>query len=175
LARLFNPGTKENGGIFNHTQGWGVLAAAQLGLGDRAWEYLHNVLPARFNDLAEIRQVEPYVVCQSTHSPMSPRYGAGRVSWLSGSAVWNYVAMTRAILGIQPDYEGLRLDPCIPSAWSGFTVVRRFRSATYRITVKNPNGRCKGIQKLTVDGRPVDGNLIPVAPAGATVQVEAEL
>ena len=140
LGRLFNPGMKENGAIFNHTQGWGVMAAAKLGMGDRAWEYMHNVMPASFNDRAEVREVEPYAVCQSTHSRFSPRYGAGRVSWLSGSAVWNYVAMTTAILGIQADYSGLRIDPCISSDWSGFTATRRFRGATYRIRVEKGHG-----------------------------------
>ncbi len=86
LGRLMNPGNKENGGVFNHTQGWGVLAAAKLGMGDRAWEYMRNVMPGSFNDIAEVRQVEPYAVCQSTHSRFSPRYGSGRLSWLSGAA-----------------------------------------------------------------------------------------
>lgn len=175
LARLFNPGMKENGGIFNHTQGWGVMAAAMLGMGDRAWEYMRNVMPASFNDRAEIRQVEPYVVCQSTHSRFSPRYGAGRVSWLSGSAVWNYFAMTHSILGIQPDYDGLRIDPCIARDWKGFTATRQFRGAEYRITVENPKGICKGVKKMTVDGKAVEGNLIPLAKAGTTATVHVTL
>lgn len=175
LGRLFNPGCKENGGIFNHTQGWAVMAAAKLGMGDRAWEYMRNVIPAGFNDKAEIREVEPYVVCQSTHSRFSGRYGAGRVSWLSGSAVWNYVAMTTAILGIQADCDGLRIDPCIPGSWTGFKATRKFRGATYHITVKNPSGKCKGVASLQVDGAVVNGNLIPTAPSGRTVEVVAEI
>ena len=175
LARLMNPGMKENGGIFNHTQGWAVLAAAELGLGDRAWEYMRNVMPASFNERAEVREVEPYAVCQSTHSRFSPRFGAGRVSWLSGSAVWNYVAMTTAILGIQPNYEGLRINPCIPRDWKTFNATRQFRDAEYRITVENPNGVCKGVKKMTVDGKAVDGNLVPLAKAGSTVTVHVTL
>jgi cellobiose phosphorylase len=175
LARLFNPGMKENGGVFNHTQGWAVLAAAELGLGDRAWDYLRRVLPSSYNDRAELREVEPYVVCQSTHSRHSPRHGAGRVSWLSGSAVWNYVATAWGLLGIRPDYDGLRLDPCLPAAWPGFSARRRFRGATYEIVVRNPQARQKGVRRLLVDGRSVEGNLIPLAPAGATVRVFAEL
>ena len=158
-ARLMNPGMKENGGIFNHTQGWAVMAAAKLGLNERAWEYMRNIMPASFNDKAEIRQVEPYVVCQSTHSRFSPRFGAGRVSWLSGAAVWNYVAMTTAILGIKPEYDGLRIDPCIPSIWSGFTVTRQFRGFTINIEVKNKKN--KGDLKITLNGEKVTGNLIP--------------
>lgn len=175
LARLFNPGTKENGGIFNHTQGWAVMAAAKLGMGDRAYEYMRNVMPARFNDMAEVREVEPYAVCQSTHSNSSPRYGAGRVSWLSGSAVWNYVAMTTAILGIQPDYDGLRIDPCIPANWKGFSLSRLFRGATYEITVRNPQGRSKGLSSLTANGKAVEGNCLPAVPPGESVSVVATL
>jgi cellobiose phosphorylase len=175
LARLFNPGTKENGGIFNHCQGWAVLAAAALGQGDRAFDYLKRILPASFNDSAEIRQVEPYVVCQSTHSSFSQRYGAGRLSWLSGSAVWNYVAMTSGILGIQPTEEGLRINPCIPANWSGFTATRSFRAATYHITVDNPDGAQSGIRLLSINGKPVNGNLLPIAPPGSTVEVRALL
>ncbi len=175
LGRLFNPGTKENGGIFNHTQGWAVMAAAELGMGDRAYEYMRNVMPARFNGIAEVREVEPYAVCQSTHSRYSPRYGTGRVSWLSGSAVWNYVAMTTAILGIRPDYNGLRIAPCIPSDWPGFEVIRRFRGATYHIKVENPERRCSGIRFLSVNGREIDGDTVPPADEGETIQVLARL
>lgn len=160
LARLFNPGMKENGAIFNHTQGWAVLAAAELGLCETAWEYLRNIMPARFNELAEVRQVEPYVVCQSTHSRFSPRFGAGRVSWLSGSAVWNYYAMTHAILGIKPDYDGLCLDPCLPQAWPGYRAVRRFRGCEFELEVVNgPTG--KGLASLRLNGRELPGNLLP--------------
>ena len=173
LGRLFNPGTKENGGIFNHTQGWAVMAAAKLGQGERAYAYLRNVMPARFNGIADIRQVEPYAVCQSTHSIHSPRFGTGRVSWLSGSAVWNYVAMTSAILGIQPDYDGLRVEPCIPASWPGYQVERTFRGAIYRITVENPDGRQHGLRKLFVNDRELDGNLIPVFSSGEAVEVRA--
>ena len=171
LGRLMNPGNKENGGVFNHTQGWGVMAAAKLGMGDRAWEYMRNVMPGSFNDCAEIRQVEPYAVCQSTHSRFSPRYGAGRVSWLSGAAVWNYVAMTSAILGIQPDYNGLRIDPCVSKDWKNFSVTRQFRGAEYRITVENPDGVCKGVKAMTINGQTVEGNLVAPAAEGAVVKV----
>jgi len=170
-ARLFNPGMKENGGIFNHTQGWGVIAAAKLGMGDRAWQYMRAVMPAAFNEIGEVRQVEPYAVCQSTHSTLSPRFGTGRLSWLSGAAVWNYVAMTTAILGVQPDYNGLRIDPCIPKDWNGFKVTREFRGATYNITVENPTGVCKGVKSMVVDGTTVEGNLIAPAAEGAVVEV----
>lgn len=166
LARLFNPGMKENGGVFNHTQGWGILALAQLGMGDRAYEYLMNVLPSSFNDRAEVREVEPYVVCQSTHSRYSPREGTGRVSWLSGSATWNYVAMVQGILGIRPVEDGLEIDPCLPSGWNGFKAERRFRGRMLHITVENPHGKCKGVNRLEVDGEWIDGNRLPLSSQG---------
>jgi cellobiose phosphorylase len=149
---------KENGAIFNHTQGWAVLAAAQLGWGNLAWEYMRNVMPASFNDKAEIRQVEPYVVCQSTHSKFSQRYGSGRVSWLSGSAVWNYVAMTTGILGIKPQYDGLEISPCIPDEWPGFKASRRFRGCIFTIEVIRGKHA-----SLVVNDKKVEGNCIPTA------------
>lgn len=166
LARLMNPGMKENGGVFNHTQGWGVLALTELGMGDRAYEYLMNILPSSYNDRAEIREVEPYAVCQSTHSRFSPRYGAGRVPWLSGSATWNVVAMTQGILGLKPEPEGLRIDPCLPSHWKGYTAVRQFRGCELHIEVRNPDGRNKGVRQMTVDGEAVEQGLVRPEPGG---------
>ena len=168
-------GMKENGGIFNHTQGWGVLALCQLGMGDRAYEYMMNVLPAAFNDKADLREVEPYAVCQSTHSSFSPRYGAGRLSWLSGSATWNYAAMTTGILGIRPTEEGLEINPCIPSAWKGFTATRQFRGAEIQIEVQNPNGHQSGVKRMMVDGKELEGCVLPAPASGATVSVVVEL
>jgi len=156
LARLLNPGQKENGGIFNHVQGWAVMAEAELGRPDRAWEYLRAALPCNFNDIAEVRQVEPYAVCQSTQSRSSPHFGVGRVSWLSGSAVWNYYAMTHAILGIRPHYDGLEIKPCLPSGWAGYTATRRFRGREFRIEVTRG-----GEPSLRLNGRPVEGTLLP--------------
>ena len=160
LAVLFNPGMKENAGIFNHTQGWGVMAQAMLGRGDKAWEYMRNVLPGFYNDRAEVRQVEPYAVCQSTHARYSPRFGAGRLSWLSGAATWNYFAATQNILGVRPDYDGLRIAPCLPADWPEVSVTRTFRGKNFRITIVNgPTGHT--VKTVTINGKSVDGNLIP--------------
>lgn len=171
LARLMNPGMKENCGIFNHVQGWAVMAEAELGRNERAWKYLKAVMPASFNDKAEIRQVEPYVVCQSTHSRYSPRFGNGRVSWLSGSAVWNYYAMGHSILGIRPHYDGLEIKPCIPKAWKGFKAVRIFRDCEFRISVKNSSSG-KGKINLKLNGEPLSGNLIPPAKFAKINEIE---
>jgi N,N'-diacetylchitobiose phosphorylase len=162
-AVLFNPGNKENGGIFSHTQGWAVMADTLLGNGDRAWRHYRAYLPAAQNDRAEIREIEPYVHCQSTHSPFSKKFGTSRVPWLSGTASWSYFAATHHILGIRPENDGLRLDPCIPSAWKGFSVQRRFRGAKLSIAVENPDGVQKGVVRLELNGAELPGNFVPVA------------
>ncbi len=159
-ATLMNPGMKENGGIFCHTQGWVVMAETMLGHGDRAFEYFRASMPAAFNDRADIRQIEPYVYCQSIHSKFSPRYGAARIPWLSGSATWAYYAATQYILGIRPDYDGLIVDPCIPTAWESLNVTRIFRGKKVNIQVDNRNGVQKGVKKMVVNGREVDGQKI---------------
>ncbi|MBN2201474.1 N,N'-diacetylchitobiose phosphorylase [bacterium] len=161
-AALFNHGLKENAGIFVHTQGWAVMAECLLGHGDQAYRDLRAYLPAAFNKKAEIREIEPYVLCQSTHSKQSPKHGVSRIPWLSGSATWTYYAITQYMLGIQPEVEGLRIDPCIPKKWKGFTVERIFRGNKIRIRVENPNGVEKGVTRVVLNGETIEGNLIPV-------------
>jgi len=160
-AVVFNEGVKENAGVFNHTQGWAIMAEAALGNGDRAYEYCKAALPAAYNDTAEIRQCEPYVQGQTTYSTFSPRAGNTRTSWLSGAAAWCYYSLTQHLLGIRPEYDGLRLDPCIPSAWKGFTATRRFRGKIVDIEVRNPKGLCKGIASFELNGETFEGNLVP--------------
>lgn len=161
-ARLFNPGMKENGAVFCHTQGWVVMAESMLGNGDRAYRYLRTFMPAAFNEKAEVRESEPYVYCQSTHSKYSPRYGASRLPWLTGAATWAYHATSQYMLGIRPEYTGLLIDPCIPSHWEGFSATRVFRGRTFHITVNNPNAVEKGIASLTLNGNPINGNIIDI-------------
>jgi len=161
-ATLMNQGMKENGGIFSHTQGWAVMAEAMLGNGKKAFEYFNAFMPSAYNDRAEIRQIEPYVYCQSTHSKYSPRYGASRVPWLSGSATWAYYSATHYILGIRPEYGSLRIDPCIPSGWKEIKITRRFRGKVLNIHIKNPDGVQKGIKKTIINGEELLSNSIPV-------------
>jgi cellobiose phosphorylase len=162
-AVLFNPGTKENGGIFSHTQSWAVLAEIARGDGDQAYRYYRSFMPAAQNDQAEVREIEPYVHCQSTHAPASKKYGKSRVPWLSGTASWSHYTATQFILGIRPQLDGLVIDPCIPKSWTGFSAKRTFRGKQLEIEVVNAAGVCQGIQSLTIDGKAVDGNLIPAA------------
>jgi len=160
-AVLFNEGTKENGGIFSQIQPWAVMAECVLGRGERAMEYYRAFLPAAQNDKAEIRQIEPYVFCQSTHSRASRQYGVSRLPWLTGTTAWAYYAATHHILGLQPEADGMRIDPCIPSAWKSFSMERRFRGKTLSIRVENPNGVQKGVRRLTLNGKEMKGGFIP--------------
>ena len=156
---LGNPGIKENAGVFCHTQGWAVIAETLLGHSDRAYEYYRAFMPAAYNTRAEIRETEPYVQAQSTHSWLSKKQGVSRLPWLTGAAAWSYHAATNYILGIQPEYDGLKIDPCLPSAWPEVKVRRKFRGKDFEITIRNGKAG-KGVASVSVNGRPVEGNLI---------------
>ena len=169
-------GYKENAGIFCHNNPWIMIGETVRGRGDRAWEYYQKICPAYIEEKnSELHKVEPYVYAQMIAGKDAYRPGEAKNSWLTGTAAWNYFAITQYILGIRPEYDGLQIDPCIPSDWQGFTVTRRFRGATYRIEVRNPEGRMKGVRTLRVDGKEIEGNLVPVMPAGGTYRVEVEL
>ena len=174
-AALFNPGMKENGSIFTHTQGWAVIAETMLGHGDLAWQYFRATLPSAWNTRAEVREIEPYVYCQFTHSKYSPRFGASRVPWLSGSAAWSFFTATQHILGLRPEYGGLRIDPCIPSSWKGFTVNRVFRRKNVSVEVQNPAGVQKGVRKLVLNGEMLEGNFIPAGKLADQNRVLVEM
>jgi cellobiose phosphorylase len=171
-AVVFNSGIKENAGIFNHTQGWGIMAECLLGNGNQAWDYLRAAMPAAYNEKAEIRQMEPYVQGQATYSSFSPRAGNARTSWLTGAAAWFYYSSTQYVLGVQPQVNGLRIDPCIPSKWDGFTVKRMFRGKEINISVHNPKHLCKGVKQLSLNGVQIKGNLIPIDQMEQQNQVE---
>lgn len=162
-APLFNPGMKENASIFSHTQGWAVIAETLQGNGTQAYKYLRSFMPAAYNTKAELRQIEPYVNCQFTHSTYSPRFGASRLPWLTGAATWGYYSATAYILGIQPDYDGLRIEPCVPANWKSFKMKRRFRGKFFNIEVKNEKGIEKGVVKMMVNGIEMKDNFIPLA------------
>ncbi len=158
---VYPAGMKENASIFNHTQGWAVIAETILGCGDRAYEYYRAYMPSAFNNKSEIRQIEPYVHCQWTHSRHSRRFGAGRIPWLTGTAAWSYYAATQYILGIRPDYRGLRIDPCLPSKWKHIRVRRKFRGMDFNITINN-GAKGKGVKRMRLNGEDVKDNLLLV-------------
>ena len=132
-------------------------------------------MPSAQNDIADVREIEPYVHCQSTMAAPSPKAGKSRIPWLSGTASWAHFTATQHILGLRPEVAGLRIDPCIPKSWPGFTAVREFRGKTLNIEVRNPLGVSMGVKALTVDGRPVEGNIAPAAGLRDGAVIVAEL
>ena len=169
----YPPGYKENGSVFCHTNPWVMIAEAMIGNGDAAFGYYKLINPSAREQISDVHRCEPYVYAQMIAGPDAPSYGEAKNSWLTGTAAWNLVAITQWILGIRAEMDGLRVDPVLPAAWPGFTVTRRFRGATYQISVRNP-GRISGrVAHLEVGGQRIEGTLVPPAPPGATVQVEA--
>lgn len=168
-------GYKENAGIFAHNNPWVIIGETVIGRGDRAWEYYTKICPAYLEEKSDLHKVEPYVYCQMTAGKDAARPGEAKNSWLTGTAAWNWYAITQFILGIRPDYDGIRIDPCVPTSCEGFSVHRRFRSADFEITVSNPGHVSKGVASLSLNGIPLEGNLIPVCPAGSVNKVEAVL
>jgi cellobiose phosphorylase len=172
----YPPGYKENAGIFCHTNPWLMLAEATVGNGDGALDYYLRINPSAREDISEIHRCEPYVYAQMIAGRDAPTHGEAKNSWLTGTAAWNLVAATQGILGIRPEHEGLRVDPVLPADWDGFSVTRRFRDTTYRITVEKAPGVTGRVEHLTVDGQAVAGTVVPLpAEPGGTVEVSARI
>jgi len=160
----YPPGYKENAGIFCHTNPWIMIAEALLGRGERAFDYYARINPSAREGLGELHRCEPYVYAQMIAGCDAPTHGEAKNSWLTGTAAWNYVAITQHILGIRPTYAGLEIAPVIPTDWTGFQATRVFRGVTYQIEVvrRGPGNSVS----LTVDGQPVLGNVVPFPAAG---------
>lgn len=158
----YPPGYKENAGIFCHNNPWISIAETMIGRGDRAFETYRKICPAYIENISEIHRTEPYVYSQMIAGQDAIRHGEAKNSWLTGTAAWTFVNVSQYILGIQPDYAGLKINPCIPSDLEELTIRRFFRNAWYSITIKNPNHAESGIASMIVDGHPVNGNLIPI-------------
>ena len=161
LAVIYNPGTKENAGIFSQSQGWLILAEALCGHGRRAFGYFAENAPAAQNDRAEIRRLEPYCYGQFTEGPASKHFGRSQVHWLTGTASTVMVGCVEGILGLRPDLYGLRLAPAIPPEWDGFALEKDFRGKKLHIRVENPRHRESGFGSLTLNGVPCPDNYIP--------------
>ena len=168
----YPPGYKENAGIFCHNNPWISCAEAVLGHGDRAFEVYRKTCPAYIEDISEIHRTEPYVYSQMVAGKDAPTFGEAKNSWLTGTAAWTFFNVSQYILGIQPTLDGLKVDPCIPHTLPGFTVTRRYRGAVYHITVDNSAAVQHGVKSVTMDGKSVAGNLLPLAPAGTDVTVQ---
>ena len=173
LAVIYNAGTKENAGIFSQSQGWIILAEALRGHGERAFEYFIENAPAAQNDRAEIRKLEPYCYGQFTEGKASPNFGRSHVHWLTGTASTVMVGCVEGILGMRPDFYGLRINPSVPKDWEEFEIEKDFRECHLHIVVKNPNHVESGCKKLIVNGEEQNGNYIPQDKL--TKQTEVEL
>lgn len=160
---IYNHGIKENAGIFCHTQSWAVMAECLLGNGDQAFDYYQSYMPSAYNDRAELREIEPYVHCQTTYATCNRNAGKSRVPWLSGTASWSHHSALQYILGIRPELDGLRIDPCIPKTWDGFKFERVFRGLHLKLEIRNPSHQSKGVKALRIDGKTIEGNLAPIA------------
>ena len=169
VTRVY-PGVKENGSIFSHPNPWVWVAECMLGDGDRAMKYYDALCPAAQNDQIEVREAEPYSYCQFIMGKDHTAHGRARHPFMTGSGGWAYFAATHYMLGIRPEMDTLTVDPCIPSDWKGFTATRKWRGATYHITVENPKGVSKGVDQLYVDG--VASDRIPVQEAGTAHEIK---
>lgn len=171
----YPPGYKENAGIFTHNNTWIQIAETIIERGDQAMEYYKSICPPSKESQIDIYRSEPYVYSQMTAGSDAPTPGEGKNSWLTGTVAWSFVTLSQYILGIRPDFDGLIVDPCIPTAWKKFSVVRKFRNSTYTITVNNPKGVSKGVKVLTLDGKEISGNKVPILNDGKNHSVEVEL
>ncbi len=168
VTRVY-PGVKENGAIFSHPNPWAWAGECKMGNGSRAKKYYDALSPYNQNDKIEIRQAEPYSYCQFIYGTAHTAHGRARHPFMTGSGGWAYFSATQYMLGIRPDYDGLVVDPCVSKDWKEFSVRRRFRGATYNITVKNPNGVEKGVKTIEIQGKSVEK--IPVMEAGSSCDV----
>jgi cellobiose phosphorylase len=171
----YPPGYKENGSVFCHVNPWIMIAETIAGDGEEAFGYYKRTNPSARAPISDVHKCEPYVYAQTIAGRDAASFGEAKNSWLTGSASWHLTAISQWILGVRPELEGLRIDPVLPLSWRGFTARRRWRGATYEIVVHKEEGETGRVQRLVVDDEKIEGNLVPPAPAGSTVKVEAIL
>jgi len=171
----YPPGYKENAGIFCHNNPWISIAETCIGRGDRAFEVYKKTCPSYIEDISEIHRTEPYVYSQMVAGADAKFHGEAKNSWLTGTAAWTFTNISQYILGIYPTLDGLSVNPCTPAAFGDFKVTRVYRGVTYNIEIQNPDKVQKGVSKLIVDGKEIEGNIIPFDPSKKTVNVIATM
>jgi cellobiose phosphorylase len=171
----YPPGYKENGSVFCHTNPWVMIAETRVGHGDKAFDYYLRINPSAREELSDLHRCEPYVYAQMIAGKEAVKPGEAKNSWLTGTAAWNYVAISQWILGIRPAYDGMLIDPVIPAAWDGFTVHRQFRGKDLRIQVENPQHICRGVKEIIVNQQKITGNLIKVESLQGTNLITVRL
>ena len=167
----YPPGYKENAGIFCHNNPWVSIAETVIGRGDRAFEIYQKTCPAYCEEFSEIHRTEPYVYSQMVAGRDAKFHGEAKNSWLTGTAAWTFVNVSQYILGVYPTHNGLSIDPCVPKDFGDFELTRKFREGTYNIKVQNPDRVEKGIKSITVDGKAIDGCVIPYVKGKETYDV----
>jgi len=165
----YPPGYKENGGIFCHNNPWIMIAECIAGRPDHAFDYYQRISPSYREEIQDLHRMEPYVYAQMIAGKAAPRHGEAKNSWLTGTAAWNFIAVSQWILGIRPEFDGLRIEPCLPAAFSAVRITRRFRGCTYRISIRN-TGRVRG-QSLLVQGSAHPSPIVAPGPAGSVLDV----
>ena len=163
-------GYKENAGIFCHNNPWVIIGETVAGRGEDAWELFRKISPMWLKDQS-LHKVEPYVNCQMVAGKDAAKPGEGKNSWLTGTAAWMWYTVSQFLLGVKPTYDGIEIDPCLPSDMKEYSVKRVLRGAEFDITIKNPNGVQKGVKSMTVDGVAVDGNIVKSTPGKHVVEV----
>ena len=171
----YPPGYKENAGIFCHNNPWIIAAETVVGHGDRAFNLYKKIAPAYREEISDLHKMEPYVYSQMIAGKDAKNFGQAKNSWLTGTAAWNFYVISNYILGVKPDWDGLKIDPCIPHDWDGYQVSRRFRGATYEIDIQNPDHVCRGVKSVIVDGEAIEGSVLPVFSDGKTHKVAVTL
>jgi cellobiose phosphorylase len=176
IITRFAIGTKENAAIFLHATAWATMAWAMLGDGDTAMKSYRSVLPnIRSHEDGDLYRSEPYVYAEYIVGPESEYFGEGSHSWFTGGAAWQWHVFWGYILGIRPSYHGLVIDPCLPTEWEAISARRWWRGAIYEIEIDKPRGISKGIKGITVDGEPIDGNVILPHADGAIHRVQVDM
>jgi cellobiose phosphorylase len=171
----YPPGYKENAGIFCHNNPWISIAETMLGNGNKALDYYLRICPGTKEKVIDVYRCEPYCYAQMIAGHDAPSAGEAKNSWLTGTAAWCFVNISQAILGIKPGYDGLLIDPCIPEDWKEYKVKRSFRGVKYNITIKNPERVSSGIKSISVDGKSIKGNIIPLSKGKKEIQVNVIL
>lgn len=171
----YAPGVRENGGRYTHAATWAMIAAAIMGDSSEAWQMYSRICPVRCGSSPDVYKAEPYVTPGNVAGPDSDRYCEGGWTWYTGSATWLFRVGSEWLLGVRPEWDGLRIDPCIPAHWDGFSMRRNFRGATYEIHVKNPDHVSSGVFRMIMDGRKIDGCLLPIVGDGRVHRVEITL
>ncbi|NTW45076.1 MAG: glycosyl transferase, partial [Anaerolineaceae bacterium] len=171
----YPPGYKENGSVFCHTNPWVMIAETRIGRGDKAFDYYLRINPSKREEISEIHKCEPYVYAQTIAGKEAIKPGEAKNSWLTGTAAWNYVAITQWIMGIRPGFDGLIIDPVIPDDWDEFSVRRFFREKWVDIQIHNHTHSGRSVRRMTLNGNELTGNLIPFTNLGTSNSVEVWL